>query len=106
MSWATPYLAKLARGESVTLRPRGHSMRPMIVSGQEVTVEPLGDDPLRPGDVVLCRVHGHHYLHLVKAVQGERYLTTAVASTAGSVEGQFMAAGADRDRIGGITSSA
>lgn len=84
MSWATPYLAKLARGESVTLRPRGHSMRPMIVSGQEVTVEPLGDDPLRPGDVVLCRVHGHHYLHLVKAVQGERYL---IGNNRGGING-------------------
>jgi hypothetical protein len=26
------------------------------------------------GDVVLCRVRGSVYLHLIKAVQGERFL--------------------------------
>jgi signal peptidase I len=74
MSWATPYLPALAEGRSVTLRPRGHSMEPLIRSGQEVVVEPIGDQPVEPGDVVLCRVRGNHYLHLVKAVQGDRYL--------------------------------
>ena len=74
MSWATPYLPKLAQGEPVTFRPRGHSMEPLISSGQEVTVEPIGDEAIQPGDVVLCHVRGQHYLHLVKAVQGERYL--------------------------------
>ena len=74
VSWAAPYLPRLAAGESVTLRPRGHSMEPLIASGQEVTVEPIGSRPIEPGDVVLCRVRGHHYLHLVKAIQGDRYL--------------------------------
>ena len=74
MSWATPYLPRLARNESVTFRPRGHSMEPLIASGQEVTVEPIGSRPIQPGAVVLCRVRGQHYLHLVKAVQGDRYL--------------------------------
>ena len=74
MSWATPYLPKLAAGRAVTLRPRGHSMEPLIASGQAVTVEPIVSDPIRVGDVVLCRVRGHHYLHLVKAIQGDRYL--------------------------------
>lgn len=49
-------------------------MEPLIRSGQAVTVRPNGPDPPRPGDVVLCRVRGQHYLHLVKAVQGDRYL--------------------------------
>ena len=74
MSWASPYLPRLARGESVTLRPRGHSMEPLIASGQRVTVEPIGSRPIEVGDVVLCRVRRQHYLHLVKAVQGGRYL--------------------------------
>jgi hypothetical protein len=74
MSWATPYLSKLAEGPTVTMRPRGHSMEPLIRSGQVVTVEPIGERPIQVGDVVLCRVRGAHYLHLVKAIQGDRYL--------------------------------
>jgi hypothetical protein len=49
-------------------------MEPLISSGQEVTVAPIGDHAIQLGDVVLCRVHGQQYLHLVKAIQGGRYL--------------------------------
>ncbi len=49
-------------------------MKPLIRSGQQVRVEPVGSEPLRVGDVVLCRLNGGHYLHLIKAVQGDRYL--------------------------------
>lgn len=90
MSWATPYLPKLVRGETVTFRPRGHSMAPLIRSGQEVTVEPIGERPIEPGDVVLCRVHGQHYLHLVKATQGGRYL---IGNNRGRING-WVTAGA------------
>ena len=44
-----------------------------IESGQLCTVEPLGDHDLEVGDIVLCRVKGNQYLHLVKAVQAERF---------------------------------
>jgi hypothetical protein len=44
-----------------------------ISSGQLCTVEPLGDRTLAIDDIVLCRVKGNQYLHLVKAIQGERY---------------------------------
>lgn len=47
-------------------------MTPRIKSGALCTVEPL-QGSLAAGDVVLCRVKGSDYLHLVKAVQGERY---------------------------------
>lgn len=43
-----------------------------IDSGQLCTVAPLDDHPLAVGDIVLCRVAGAQYLHLVKAMQGER----------------------------------
>jgi hypothetical protein len=49
-------------------------MEPLIRSGRQVTVDPVGGEALRAGDVVLCRVRGHHCLHRVKAVQGDRYL--------------------------------
>lgn len=77
MSWATHHIQRLAAGQTVEFRPRGGSMRGRIESGQRVTVEPL-DGPLSVDDIVLCRVRGHHYLHLVKAVRGHgdqrRYL--------------------------------
>lgn len=44
-----------------------------ISSGDLCTVAPRADAVLAAGDIVLCRVHGNHYLHLVKAIQGERF---------------------------------
>ncbi len=43
------------------------------LDGQLCTVAPLGESIVNPGDIVLCRVKGSQYLHLVKAVQGERF---------------------------------
>jgi NADPH:quinone reductase-like Zn-dependent oxidoreductase len=69
VSWATPYIAKLQAGETVQFRPRGPSMQPKIMSGQLCTVEPIGEIALQTGDVVLCKVGGKQYLHLIKAVK-------------------------------------
>lgn len=74
MSWADSAIAALARGERVTIRPRGHSMTPRIVSGQEVTLEPCTVEQAQPYDAVLTRVGGKVYLHLVLAKQGGRVL--------------------------------
>ena len=57
----------------MSFRPRGHSMNPKIKSGQLCTVEPVDAFDLEVGDIVLCKVRGNEYLHLVKAVQGARY---------------------------------
>ena len=73
MTWATHYIEKLKIGETVQFRPRGHSMRGKIASGQLVTVEAINDRILKTGDIVLCKVNGSQYLHLIKAVQGDRY---------------------------------
>jgi phage repressor protein C with HTH and peptisase S24 domain len=73
MSWATHYIEKLKAGESVQFRPRGNSMKGKIESGQLVTVEPINGRKLDKGDIVLCKVNGSQYLHLIKAVQGDRY---------------------------------
>lgn len=69
MSWATSHIARLAEGETVSFRPRGNSMTPRIRSGQLCTVEPVRLEDVRKGDVVLCKVNGSQYLHLVSAVQ-------------------------------------
>jgi len=73
MSWATAYIQKLLAGETVSFRPRGNSMTPRIRSGQLCTVEPVDPADLQTGDIVLCRVRGNQYLHLVKAIQGRRF---------------------------------
>lgn len=57
----------------VTCRPRGHSMEPLIRSGQEVTLYPVSDpERLEPGRIVLARVHGRLYLHKILAVDQAR----------------------------------
>lgn len=69
MSWANHYIKKLQEGEVVSFRPRGNSMVPKIKSGQLCTVEPIKDcASLSVGDIVLCKVKGNQYLHLVSAI--------------------------------------
>jgi hypothetical protein len=48
-------------------------MKGKVESGQLVTVEPVGSRTLQKGDVVLCKVNGSQYLHLIKAIQGDRF---------------------------------
>src|SRR5436305_14333654 len=73
MGWASDYIARLQEGETVQFRPRGNSMKGKIESGQLCTVEPVVPATLKVGDIVLCKVNGKHYLHLVKAIQGKRF---------------------------------
>jgi hypothetical protein len=73
MAWASKYIEQLARGETVQFRPRGNSMSGKIDSGQLVTVKPAGNLNIGIGSIVLCKVNGAQYLHLVKAVSGERF---------------------------------
>ncbi|WP_444997971.1 hypothetical protein [Aliikangiella sp. IMCC44359] len=48
-------------------------MKGKIESGQLCTVEPVEEAKLKKGDIVLCKVNGAEYLHLIKAIQGNRY---------------------------------
>lgn len=73
MGWATPYIEKLQKGETVSFRPRGHSMKGKIDSGQLCTVEPVKAESLKKGDIVLCKVRGNEYLHLIKAIRGAQF---------------------------------
>ena len=73
MGWATQYIAKLQAGEAVSFRPRGSSMKGKIESGQLCTVVPVDHSTLSVGDIVLCKVRGNEYLHLIKAISGPRF---------------------------------
>jgi hypothetical protein len=72
VGWASKYIEALQRGEFVKFRPRGNSMSGKVESGQLVTVGPVGSHKLIAGDIVLCKVNGIQYLHLVKAIAGDR----------------------------------
>jgi SOS-response transcriptional repressor LexA len=69
--WAQHAVEMLQRGESAEVKPRGNSMKGKVESGSTVLVKRL--DPVEVGDVVLVKVKGNVYLHLVKAKQGDRY---------------------------------
>jgi hypothetical protein len=73
MSWAKFAIEALKKGETVQIRPRGHSMRGRLDDGNLVTVEPCDPETLQAEDIVLVRVNGRDYLHLIKAVSGERF---------------------------------
>lgn len=88
MGWATQYIASLQRGETVQFRPRGDSMRGKVDSGQLCTVEPVDPTTLRVSDIVLCKVNGRQYLHLVKAVQGHRF---QIGNNRGKINGWVSA---------------
>ena len=59
---------RVAGGEVIQFRPAGASMVPLIRSKQLVTVAPVDPSKLEVGDIVLARVAGTTYLHLVSAV--------------------------------------
>jgi hypothetical protein len=86
--------ARLAAGETVRFRPTGNSMVPLIRSRQQVTVAPCEPAMLEPGDIVLARVAGTIYLHLVSAVAGKR---VRISNNRGRVNGWTS-----RDRVYGI----
>jgi SOS-response transcriptional repressor LexA len=66
------------------VRPRGHSMRGKVNDGDLVTLEPCKPEELRSGDIVLVRVRGNVYLHLIKAIQGDRFL---IGNNRGGING-------------------
>src|SRR5215471_2195284 len=59
---------RVAAGSTVEFRPSGSSMVPLIRSRQLVTVAPVDPATVEVGDIVLARVAGTVYLHLVTAV--------------------------------------
>lgn len=66
-------------------------MKGKVDSGSLVTVRPVKDiNELRTGDVVLCKVHGSEYLHIVKAIQGSRY---QIGNNRGRINGWIGANG-------------
>ncbi|MFE7463432.1 S26 family signal peptidase [Streptomyces sp. NPDC057499] len=59
---------RVAGGATVTFRPSGSSMVPLIRSRRQVIVAPVDPSKVEVGDIVLARVAGTVYLHLVSSV--------------------------------------
>ena len=66
----------LRNGEVCKVTGIGNSMTPILKSRQPVICEPVTDETsLKKKDIVLCKVRGHHYLHLIHAIRnGNQYL--------------------------------
>ena len=91
MGWASAWIAALKDGKTVQFRPRGGSMAPLIESGQLCTVVPVEDPAtLAVDDIVLCRVKGSEYLHLIKAIRPGQF---QIGNNRGGVNGWVSARG-------------
>lgn len=66
---------KLREGRSCLVTGYGQSMTPILQSGDSVICEPVTEETqLLKGDIVLCKVGGHYYLHKIVAIKnGNRY---------------------------------
>lgn len=59
---------ELSEGRSVTLKPHGNSMTPLINSGDTIILRPVDPAEVEVGDAVLAKVKGRYYIHKVTAV--------------------------------------
>jgi len=82
--WADRAIQDLRAGQETKVRPHGGSMRGKVESGQLVTLDPVDVDALSVGDIVLCRVKGNVYLHLVQALGDGRVL---IGNNRGKING-------------------
>ena len=84
MGWANFAIQNLAKGQTVQIRPRGHSMKGRVDDGALVTLAPCNPAELKVGDVVLVRCHGNVFLHLIKAINEQRFL---IGNNRGGING-------------------
>ena len=67
-------IERLLAGETVIVKGKGNSMTPRLKSGEAVIVEPITTTTtIKKRDIVLCKVKGHIYLHLVTGISGDSY---------------------------------
>lgn len=84
MNWASYAIEKLSKGEDAKLTPHGNSMAGRVNNGDTVTVSPCSPQDLKIGDVVLVKVKGTVYLHLIKAIGPRGFL---IGNNKGGING-------------------
>lgn len=72
MGMLDAFAARVAGGDTVEFRPTGSSMVPLVRSRDLVTVAPVDAAKVEVGDIVLAKVAGTVYLHLVTALDPAR----------------------------------
>jgi hypothetical protein len=87
---------RVASGATVEFKPTGSSMVPLIRSRQSVVVSPVDPARLEVGDIVLARVAGTVYLHLVSALDPSRS-RVQISNNRGRVNGWTS-----HDRVFGV----
>lgn len=63
---------RLLAGETIISKEPGNSMLPIIKSKQPVKIEPTTWKDVKVDDIVYCKVKGHLYTHLVKAIDDKK----------------------------------
>lgn len=71
MGWADQFIKVLQSAGEVCFKPSGNSMQGKIESGDQVKVINSPGISYRVGDIVLCKVAGKQYLHLISALDSE-----------------------------------
>jgi hypothetical protein len=85
MSWSKIAISQLQQGKEAKVRPRGHSMTGKVNDGNLVTISACDPTKLEVGDVVLVKVKGVVYLHLIKAIDAQnRFL---IGNNRGGING-------------------
>ena len=87
---------RVASGATVEFKPSGSSMVPLIRNRQTVIVAPVDPVKLEVGDIVLARVAGTVYLHLVSSLDPTRN-RVQISNNRGRVNGWTSC-----DRVFGI----
>ena len=65
---------RLQQGETCIVVGYGNSMTPKLMSGEAVIMEPvIKDTILEKGDIVLVKVNGRYYCHLISAIRKNSY---------------------------------
>ena len=64
----------LRQGKTCVVVGYGNSMTPLLESGEAVIMEPVDEETkLKKGDVVLVKVKGHYYCHLISAIRRKSF---------------------------------
>lgn len=88
MSWVKEALEHLTKGNEVSVRPVGGSMRGRIESGQLVTLKPALYDDVEAEDVIFIRWKGNYLLHLLLEKKDQELL---IGNNLGKINGWIPA---------------
>lgn len=88
MSWVKDVIEALSKGNEVSVRPVGGSMRGKIESGQLVTLKPTAYDEVETDDIIFVRWKGNYLLHLLLEKKDQKLL---IGNNVGKINGWIPA---------------